>query len=175
MPERNVFAPPKASLIGSSGEGGTREGKYVVVQAGSDLPPRCIHCNEPAVQPIKKRKLYWHTPWLYVLILVNLILYAIVAMIVRKSVQISPGLCEVHAARRKWRIFGTLAIAVLMVAGAFVALTHERGDIGVTLFLLAFLMLVIASIVSRVVNPQKITKEYAQIAGCKEPFLASIE
>jgi hypothetical protein len=173
MTDRNVFAPPKASLIDRrSTEGCTREGKDVIIQRGSDLPQRCVYCNEPAVTPIKRRKVYWHTSWLYLLIVINLFVYAIVAIIVRKSFEVSPGLCEAHNSRRNGWIWGLFGAAILLaVAGVVV----PPNGIGPLLFVLAFVALISIVFAARILYPREITKEYAKLRGCKEPFLASIE
>jgi hypothetical protein len=173
MTERNVFAPPKASLFDrNSAEGCTREGKDVIVQRGSDLPQRCIYCNEPAVTPVKRRKVYWHTAWLYLLILINILLYAIVAIVVRKSFEVSPGLCPAHNSRRNTWIWSLFAAAIMLaVAGVLV----PPNGIGPLLFLLALVALVSIIFAARTLYPREITKEYAKLRGCKEPFLASIE
>ena len=56
MNDRNLYAPPKAAITEVKAGQCTREGKSVLVQAGSDLPPRCIVCNAPAQQPVKAKK-----------------------------------------------------------------------------------------------------------------------
>ena len=46
-------------------------------------------------EPTKMRKVYWHHPGVYALILINLIVYAIVAAIVRKRADTESGLSGV--------------------------------------------------------------------------------
>ena len=63
---------------------------------------------------------------------------------------------------------GSCAIAAgLLTAG-------ESGP-AIAFLLLALLLLVIGLLVSRKVYATKITKDYACLGGCKEPFLASLE
>ena len=175
MEERNPFAPPKANLLDVREAKCTRDGKFVVVPVGNDLPARCIVCNEPASQPVKPRKVYWHNPWIYLLILVNLVVYLIVGVIARKKFEVSPGLCEAHESSRKGRTwalvgggFGAMVLSV--VAGA-----HDQSGMALLLIALALVLFVVAALVSRRVYAKKITKEYARLGGCKEPFLASLE
>lgn len=175
MEKQNIYAPPKANVSRLGSGDCTRDGKSVIVPVGSDLPPRCIACNAPVTSPIKSKKVYWHSPWIYVLVPINMLLYLIVGLIARKSFEVSAGLCETHANIRKWRML-TLA---LTGTGAFIAaivlLNHEQGEMAIILFLLALLIFVIAALSSRKVYAKKITKEYAKLAGCKEPFLASLD
>jgi uncharacterized membrane protein YjdF len=175
MDNKNLYAPPKASLVEVKGGNCTRDGKFVVVAAGSDLPPRCIICNAPVASPIKSKKLYWHSPWLYLLILINLFIYLIAGLIARKSFKVSAGLCEEHSAKRKRRILTLFGIGSGSLVVAAVLLSHEQAGAAIALFLAALVVFVCAAITGRKVYPRKITKEYARLAGCKEPFLASLE
>jgi hypothetical protein len=175
MTERNRFAPPKAAVAEVKPTHCTRDGKTVIVPTGSDLPARCIVCNAPVLGPIKKKKVYWHNPWLYLLILINVILYAVVGLFVRKSFEVSAGLCEQHAAARKRRIYGLLGafVAALIAWGVLLQAGQETGAIFA--FVAAILLIIPALFVARTVYAKKITKEYAQLSGCKEPFLASLD
>lgn len=82
------------------GEGAWREGKLLVMSEGAGLPDRCIKCNAPAAGYRLKRTLVWHPPGWYLLILLHVLLYVIVALIVRKKVKVMLPLCEDHRRRR---------------------------------------------------------------------------
>ena len=102
----NPYAPPQARIVARApGSGDSehvwRENNTVVLLPNADLPPRCVKCNAPAEEPVKQRTLYWHTPWLYLLILVSLLIYLIVALIARKGVTLHPGLCTEHRTARR--------------------------------------------------------------------------
>lgn len=175
MDQRNPYAPPQTKVIEINDGQCTREGDAVLIQRGSDLPPRCIKCNAPIEEPIKEIKLYWHSPWLYLLILVNILLYAIVGLIVRRKVSVSPGLCKTHAAKRRRGLFTFLGLAGACSGLAIGLVGADQSEAAIALFLFAILILIIGALVSRKVYAKKITKEYARIGGCKEPFLASLE
>ena len=91
--ERNPYAPSQATLKQSGPPSGQlnsratawRYRKMLVMVPETALPDRCIKCNAPAHEPTKERKVYWHHPAVYVLILINVILYAIVGAIVRSA------------------------------------------------------------------------------------------
>lgn len=84
-------------------------------------------------------------------------------------------------ARRSRRILVFTGIGVAAcVAGLFLLLTDDgegsgQVSLGIVSLLLALLMLIVGMLSSRKVYAQKITKEYARLGGCKEPFLASLE
>jgi hypothetical protein len=175
MNDTNPYATPKAALLETKDETCTREGKWVVVKTGSDLPPRCIICNAAVTTPIKRKTVYWHSPWLYLLILLNILVYVIVGLIFRKTFKVSAGLCKLHAAKRKKRILTFSGIGVASFVVAVLLFSREIAGVAIVFFVLALILLLFAAIVARTVYPREITKEYARLGGCKEPFLASLE
>ncbi len=164
----NPYAAPKSATVPSAEGAFWREGKVLVCHPDGVLPARCVKCNEPAVQPMKERTLYWHHPAWFLLILINIIIYAIVALIVRRKANLTLGLCASHRSRRTlslWLGWGgfVLGIAAIFAGGAMV---------------IVGLVLILAGIIAgfaggRFVYPQKITKEEVRVKGCGEPFLES--
>lgn len=144
------------------------------MQAGHDLPPRCIICNAHAETPITSTNLFWHSPWYYLLAFVNILLYIVVGLLARKSFKVSPGLCSSHAAQRKRRLLGFFGIGGAAAVAAMTLLAGHQGEGAIALFALA-LLLVTGMLATRRVYARKITKEQGHIGGCKEPSLASLE
>ncbi len=62
------------------------DGKRIIVPAGNPvLPRRCIKTNQPVTdEDVKRKKLYWASPWLALTILLSLLIYIIAYLIVRK-------------------------------------------------------------------------------------------
>jgi hypothetical protein len=175
LEERNPYAAPKAQIAAVRETRCTRDGKYVLVAAGSDLPPRCIVCNAPASQPIKEVRVYWHSPWYYLLIPINFLLYVLVAVLARRSVTISPGFCPVHGAKRRRRtLMFTLAGGGSVALGLFLLWLDQAGG-ALSFFLISLVILVVGVFFARKVYAKRITKECARVGGCKEPFLSSLE
>lgn len=174
MNERNPYAPPQAVVEERPQADCAREGKWAVVATGSDLPPRCIVCNAPARLPVKKVRVSWHNPWIYVLLLVNILVYVIAAVIARKSADLHVGLCEQHTARRRLRVGICLGLAAACLAwGGIQGVTDPESDYGLPIAL-SLLPLLVSYFVGRRVYASRITQEYVRIGGCKEPFLASL-
>ena len=170
----NPYAPPRAAL-GPGDRGGVwRLGKSVVMHLGAELPHRCVKCNAPAEEPNKERTLYWHHPALYVIALFALLIYAIVALIVRKKATVAPGLCTAHRKRRNlWIAVGCLG----PVVGLALAIQAGTGDncggmAAGGLLLLA--SIVTALIMARIVYAERIEGDYVRLRGCGEAFLASL-
>ena len=58
-----------AATAAPAGTGVYRDGKNLVVTRGAELPPICIRCGQAATGGFLRQKLYWHEPWLYILLL----------------------------------------------------------------------------------------------------------
>ncbi len=169
----NPYAPPSASLE-PAGDGPWRDGKALVLRPGTPLPPRCVKCNAPVDVPAKKRKVYWHHPALYLLVLVAVLLYLIVAVIVRKQADVNPALCRDHQ-KRRW-----LGIAVGWVGGllgvvvAVLGISQDSCGImalGGTLFLGT---IIAGMTLARVVYPERISRDFVRLRGCGTAFLDSL-
>lgn len=172
--EFNPYAPPKAQVEHAPIEAIWRDGATLLLRPGTALPPRCVKCNLPAVQPIKARWVSWHSPWLYVFLLLNIIIYAIVASAVQKREKIAPGLCSAHVQRRRkviagaWLgVFASLAIIVL-------AMKFDQLVLGVVGVITLLLAIVLGIVGSRIVYAIRIDKDLVQLKGCEEAFLQSI-
>ena len=170
----NPYAPPRASLDAPRDPGECwRDGKLVVMHSQGSLPDRCIRCNEPAALPAKMRTLYWHHPAWYLVMLFNVVIYAVVTRFVRTKVRVAPGLCEKHTQERTpW-----IAAVVGMVVGAFVvavaAASAHSSPLAIVAGLL-FLGAIVGAVITRLLRVTKVTAKLVWLSGCKEPFLASL-
>jgi len=173
MQQDNPYAAPQSSLTHAS-ENCRREGKYVFIPKGSDLPERCIICNAPAKLPAKTRKMYWHNPWLYVLVIISIPIYVIVALIVRKSTKVTPCLCATHSTKRRNKILFFLIPGVISLISGIILLTSNNSSASI-LIVIAILLMIISLIVSGTLTPKRIDLSGAKFAGCKEAFLSSLD
>lgn len=175
---RNPYAPSAASLAGAEVRVGARlwrlEKVLIMARDDGDLPDRCVKCNDAAEEPTKTRTLYWHHPGFYVVLLINIFAYIIVALIARKKAKVSPGLCARHKSKRRlglWIGWGGFILGCIAIGAA--AGNNQPG--AALLLLLATLGAIIAGIiVSRVVYANRIDDRYVRIKGCGEAFLAEL-
>lgn len=171
----NPYAPSKAVLDSGHAEGSAwRKGKQVVVPVGRDLPCRCIKCNAPVAGVVKQRKVYWHHPGVYALILINIILYALVALVVRKTVKIRPALCALHARKRRNGILLCWAFLLSGIAGLVGSAMLEGNMVLLTLAIILIIVAIIYSVLLRLLVARKIDDQYAYLAGCSEAYLSSL-
>src|SRR5260370_36502587 len=94
----SVTAPSQSAI--------SRQGKKLIItvppQLGQTvvLPPLCVKCGAPANDKPVVKSFYWHNPAIYLVILAGVLIYLIVAVIVRKGIEVSVPLCALHSKRR---------------------------------------------------------------------------
>lgn len=151
-----------------------RRTNEVVVEDGTELPCRCLKCNEPTTTQAIKRKVTWHPPGYYLLILVGVLIYVIVALVIRRSASVSVHLCEHHRMQRNLWITGCWAAVIGGVALIFNALGNG-GELGVVFGICLILAGGIAGAVfATLVKPTKIEGKTLWFKGAGKPFLDSL-
>lgn len=170
--------PGTVGFDGRPGQGVWREGKLLVMSKDARLPFICVKTNEPADAWLR-RNLYWHSPWLYLLILISVWVYIIVGLIVRKRADIQVGLCRAQIVRRRWIIAGAWLSVVGGIVICIAGFANNRpGEYGWALGILGLLVFltgaILGAVLARIVVPTRITKDYAWIKGVHPAFLASL-
>lgn len=156
-----------------------RDGRRLVMCKDSELPARCVKTNARTNHWLRRR-LYWHHPALYFMIIFpGLLVYVIVALIVRESADIRVGLCSRAMARRRW---GIATAWLSFVVGAFLFIfglvSDKPNNPTVWLSMLGLLGglagAIIGVVISRVVVASKITKDYVWLKGVHPGYLAAL-
>jgi GYF domain 2 len=148
-----------------------RESDILVMTHSALLPDRCVKCNAVSQQRLK-RKLSWHHPGVYLTIPLGVMIYVIVALMVRKTATIEIGLCDEHFKKRKrdmligWLIF---LIGIGLIAGAFAIQSGWVGFSGVMCLLGA---LVYSVVTVSVITPKRID-EFVWLKGACPDYLAT--
>jgi hypothetical protein len=184
MDDRNPYAPSRATLTaGHSRPDGTtggvwRDGAILVAALNAQLPDRCVKCNGSAAEPTKTRKVFWHHPAVYLLVLINVLIYAVVGVMVRKKVLVAAGLCAAHQKRRRVGLMVAWSGFAAGMAGLLVIAT-EAGNrsldaVGVIAVVAMLPAILVGMRMARVVYARKIDKEYSWLKGCGPEFLDSL-
>jgi len=177
--KHNPYAPSRASLAAAAvtptASGGTwRDGTVLILTPEASLPSRCVRCNEPSEEPTKSRRIYWHSPWLYLLILANILIYAVVAVIVRKKAVVAPGLCSAHKKRRRTGIAVAWTLLIAGLALMLMGIESGKAVVAVVGLLLILVALLVSTNVTRIVRAKRIDTQYIQLKGCGAAFLDSM-
>jgi hypothetical protein len=118
----------------------SRRGKDLVVPRSASLPANCLKCSVPASTPWRKT-FFWHAPWLYIMILFpGLLIYAIVALIIRKRMELNLPLCETHHDdRKRYKLLTTFMLAGFVPVGLVLGI-YVSDTVGWTTGLLMFVL-----------------------------------
>lgn len=182
MSEPNPYAPPADLQTLPAVDDGVRffrDGRFLVVRDGAVLPEVCVITNEPTDSRNWRRrvKIAWTPPWVYALIIVNLIVLVIVSLIVQKKAQITYSL----GSRARSRIVMRRSIGwilLLVCIGLFGAGVMAQTDEAMGITLTAAIVSLIASLILFVIaNPVKVVKfkdGWFRIKGCSPEFLDTL-
>ncbi|XAL98579.1 hypothetical protein OT109_13440 [Phycisphaeraceae bacterium D3-23] len=152
-----------------------RAGPQVVLVQGGNLPGRCVKCNLPGHGKPLHKTMYWHDPTWYLLILAGILIYAIVAICIRKKVNLDIALCQQH---KKHRMVWITVMTLSLIIGVFLAIVGavmESAPIGILgglVFLFGLVAAVVAS--SGALRPTFIDDRVARLKGASEAFLSSL-
>jgi hypothetical protein len=159
---------------GGENESIFRQGNLLVVHKRAAFPDRCLKSNEPTTSRLK-RSLSWHHPAWFLLILVNLIVFIIVSMIIRKTAVLYIPLADRFKARRiKFMLlaWGCVLLGVLSLLAGF---AMGNSDFSISLLILFPILLVTGALVGlfgcRVIYPKKIDDHFVWLGGVCQDFL----
>ena len=157
---------------------GVRQGSQLILPnpgpaQAAVLPPFCVRCNAPSNGKPLTKTLYWHHPALYLVILAGVIIYAIVALIVRKTMKVQVPLCPHHAQRRGTAVMLSWLMPLIGIADVIV-LPRFGVDMGFAVLLMFALVLaglITWVIVSTPIRPKLIDQYRGIFTGFCEEFL----
>jgi hypothetical protein len=151
-----------------------RAGRRMVVAGDAEFLDRCVKTDLPAEGEWADLRLRWHHPALYLVLLVNIIVYFIVAYFASTSVVVHVGITHraLFAARRAWRLTWALVLVGLaLCAAAVLAGPALLWGPGVALMVVAIPVFLLRA---RIVWPTRIEHGYVWLAGVHPDYLARL-
>jgi hypothetical protein len=163
-------------------EGIWREGNLLVTTHNASLPPRCVLCNAGADGEHRPRTYYWHHPALLLMIIFpGLLIYAIVALCVRKKAVLDVGLCQQHRKKRTTRIALAWLLALLgvasLIAGPVLDSSLHHNELTILGVLGGVILIIVAIVVGFTIGglkPKRMDHRFAWFTGCSPAFLAEL-
>lgn len=166
-----------------------RNGKTLIMHRSATLPDICIKSNEPTSGFRLKRKFSWHNPWFALLILFNILLYALIAILISKRATVMIPLSEQWRRIRRRRILNTWLMCLggpLVAVIGFIVLddggvnrnqTNEAiGGAMALLGILVFLFGILYGMFrTRLLTVAKIDDNYIHLRGAHPDFLDRFE
>jgi hypothetical protein len=124
-----------------------------------DLPLVCMKCGAEATV-VRKRQFSWYPPWIWVLFLLSVWPFIIVALILTKRATVEIPFCDKHKNHFLWRLLaGGAGVAVLVGTGVFgysiaeaSAPKNNGGDIFGAVCLIWFILLAVFALTVGVFN-----------------------
>ena len=182
MDDSNPYAAP-ADLTASGGLDDAvsffRDGKFLTVRDGAELPEVCLLTNEPADERAWRRKvrIAWTPPWVFLLLLVNLIVLLVVMLVTQKKAKITYSLSAASRSRIVFRrSIGFVLFLGFIGAIAFGIMSDSEAAAGIA-FAAGLVSLIAALVFFMIANPVKVLKfknGWFRIKGCSEDFLARL-
>lgn len=152
------------------------DGNVLVVPINRPFPPVCIRTG--ATQDLIARplrcSLSWHTPAIYLAILLNILIYVILALIFRKTSVHAIYLSRTaRASQVKWHLANWgLFLGSWVLFGA--AISQESGATGLSAFAMVVACVVIYFKKVRLLHAAHIDKTHARIRGIPPEVMAQI-
>ncbi|RYD70170.1 MAG: hypothetical protein EOP84_27150 [Verrucomicrobiaceae bacterium] len=173
-------APPSGTLAAAQPQlSFFRDGKFLVVRDGAELPLVCIRTNEPVKDGSwrKKVKITWNPTWVFFLILVNVIVLFIVALVTQKKAKITYSLSS--AARGQIARKRMIGLALLLAAIGCTVIGANLADPDMLPWaIIGSIVLLLASVVIFVLsNPIKAggyVNGWFKLKGCSPAFLDTL-
>ncbi|MEO8434162.1 MAG: zinc finger Ran-binding domain-containing protein [Pyrinomonadaceae bacterium] len=138
------------------------------------LPDRCVKCNSFVDGSRLRKKLSWHHPAIYLLILAGLLVYAIVAMVLSKRATVELGICEDHRRKRRYGMMIGWMLFLGGIMGAILGIAYDYIGIMTIGFLLIPVGLVWLILAARFVNVKKIDDRFVWLKGINREYLATL-
>jgi hypothetical protein len=148
-----------------------------------ELPDLCMKCGAPA-ELYKDKKFSWHPGWVYVLLLVNLLVFVLVALALTRKRRVRVPLCAAHRNHWFWPqviavggllfflALGILTIAVMSDQDNTAPLEGLGGLLCVsTLVGLVAWLIVAAVLQSAAIRPTEITNHGITLVGVSKAFV----
>ncbi|MCE7973934.1 MAG: hypothetical protein DYG92_06340 [Leptolyngbya sp. PLA1] len=170
--QRGATPPP---LPGAVSPQLWRQGNILLVPAGLALPDVCVKCASPAAGRRRTVKLLWHEQWIYLLILVAVIVYAVVATIMNKKTTLDIGYCARCQARRRTHLLIAWLIVLAGVGGVVAAIALEDGAYAAVGCVAIFAGLIWAIVATPILKPTRIDDwGNAWVKGVHQDFLSQV-
>ena len=155
-----------------------RSGRKIVIPVnGGQLPSRCVKTGEPVTESqMKTKTLYWCTPWAALSILLNLIVYLILYLALRKKVIVAIPMSQAGRTILRKHAFVAIGLAVGGIALTVVGFINldRFGWLPFVGILLLLVGLIYGLIKANALRVSKIANGEAWLTGACTEFLSTL-
>ncbi|MFN9197818.1 MAG: hypothetical protein ACK5WR_07090 [Planctomycetaceae bacterium] len=165
--------------VGHSPKSGIwRDGNQLVMTRDAELPYVCIKTNRPADMWLP-RTVSWYPRWTLVLLPLGLLVFVIVAGLLRKQAGIRVGLCESRRVGRLWTIglaWGGIVLGLGMLMVGIISERQQPASLAASLIplgcLLFFASAILGDSLPRIVSAAYINEDFIWLKGVHPDYLA---
>jgi len=152
------------------------------------LPPVCMVCGQQAARQFTHKTMYWHPSWVFILLLLGVLPFAIAALATQQRLGLRAPLCVNHQSHwftRSLIIWLSLLGIVVLGIGCFVLVEAQQAGrptndavlgvvcIGATVMLVSWVVLVIV-LQSTAVRAKEITDRTITLTGVSSRFVEAM-
>lgn len=178
----NPYQAP-ADLAGALAHGSSRlfyrEGDFLVIRDGAELPNRCIHTNEevPPSGWRKKKQVAWTPQWVFITILLSPLVLILLGVLLQKKAKITYSMSPAARGRliRKrliWLGISALGVAIAVIGGNF--LSSDASLIAVFGGILLGFIGIVGSLVQNALAVRGHRDGRFTLKGCCREYLDSL-
>lgn len=163
----NPYAPPKnADSLAPSKDEILYDGETLMIPKKFTFPPVCLKTGAVTdLTPPQRRKLAWYPPLLAILLIVNILIFAIVAAIVSKKGEIHYQLSRTIAAKRRNALVRNWVLVGAGIGCGALALTNPNPALILTAVVLILSGLILSLVASRFLWAKRIDKTHIWLGG----------
>ncbi|MCE9554877.1 MAG: hypothetical protein K8T91_16095 [Planctomycetes bacterium] len=158
-----------------------KDRRLLVMHKHATLPDICVKSNTPCQGRRLKRNMYWHHPALFLTVLLGVLVYAILAVVIRKNAVVWVPLSEEWWARRRRAIAIGWGLALLgfvvAIGGPILAAQTKTDWLGFGVLAGIGLMLtgmIYGASQAPMVSPKRIDDEYVWLKGVHPAYVAAL-
>ncbi|WP_146576152.1 hypothetical protein [Neorhodopirellula pilleata] len=180
----NPYTPTSNSaFIGPQGQI-YRKGRILIMHRDATLPDICFKSNEPTAGYRLRRKLSWHNQWIALAILLNVLIYLLIAIIVSKRATVMIPLSDHWRVLRRKRIRNAWVLClggpILFVAGIMMMGQGPDAELAGSFCLMAGGLILLFGLFyaifrTRLVTPVMIDEHFVHLKGAHPEFLNRFE
>ena len=187
MDELNPYAAPIESAAPPSPQaeafqGLWRDGRTLIMHKNARLPHRCVKTGEPTTSRGIIKRFSWYNPWLVLVILLNLLIFIVLAIVLSKRATIEVPLSDNEKGKRSIWLIGCwvagLGGMTEIFFGIYLLGGANAGPAGLVAIVTGIILILAALIVgqakSRVLRPTKITDTHIWLRGVHESILSEL-
>ena len=186
MSSENPYAAPEASNPVNN-EAYVDHSSYYVndgtlfIRHGAELPYFCVITGEKMTDTKRqKQSLFWASPWWALLILLNLLIYAIVYICVRKKFDVRYSISPKALKQRRIKRLGLFLGFISLLPVSFYCFSIADSHDTMVWWFLGFALMVVSlgglllMLSFTILRPKKHREGWISIRGVRQPFIDAL-